>query len=263
VRNVYACLRNALNTAVRLKKLAVNPCLGAKPPQPAKGEMLHLAPLEVEALASKIDPHFRTLIYAAAYTGLRAGELGGLRRQDLDLEAPVPTLRVEQALMELNGHVSFTAPKSESSARELVLPEFLADMLREHCDGLEADELVFQSKTGQPLRHNLFYRRHFRATVVGDPEKKVEPAPPEHLHGLRFHDLRHTCGTALGEEGFSEHEIAAWLGHSRKGVTARYVHVSKTRIVAMAKALHSRRLAGLAPAENVVELRPAEGSAGS
>ena len=48
-------------------------------------EMLFLSSAEVQALAEAITPHYRVLVYTAAYTGLRAGELGALRRRDVDL----------------------------------------------------------------------------------------------------------------------------------------------------------------------------------
>ena len=58
--------------------------------------MLFLTTDEVRALAEKIDPHYRVLIYVAAYTGRRSGELLALRRQDVDLLRGV--LHVRRAL---------------------------------------------------------------------------------------------------------------------------------------------------------------------
>jgi len=54
-------------------------------PRSPREEMLFLTTDEVRALAEKIDPHYRVLIYVAAYTGRRSGELLARRRQDVDL----------------------------------------------------------------------------------------------------------------------------------------------------------------------------------
>jgi len=63
----------------------VNPCTDIDLPRARREEMLFLTADEVRAAAEKIEPHFRVLIYTAAYTGLRAGELAGLQRRDVDL----------------------------------------------------------------------------------------------------------------------------------------------------------------------------------
>lgn len=101
VRSVYAALRAALNTAVRLRMIGANPCIGVKLPRAHAHEMLFLSAEQADTLAEAIHPHFRVLVYTAAYTGLRAGELGGLRRRDIDLLRG--RLTVNQALKDLTG----------------------------------------------------------------------------------------------------------------------------------------------------------------
>ncbi len=76
------------------------------------------------------------------------------------------------------------------------------------------------------MRHGNFYRRHFRPTVVGDPENGIPAALPERLHGLRFHDLRHTCASLLIAEGAHPKLIQERLGHSSITITLdRYGHL--------------------------------------
>src|SRR5436190_4216007 len=86
------------------------------------------------------------------------------------------------------------------------------------------------SKAGKPLRHNLFYRRHFKPAV--------RAALPHHLHGLRFHDLRHTCASLSIAAGAHPKLISARLGHSSIQVTLdRYGHLFPSMEEALATAL--------------------------
>jgi integrase len=83
VRNVFACLRNAMSKGVRLGLVKVNPCTDIDLPRSPREEMLALDAGEVHKLADTIDRYYRVLIYVASYCGLRAGELHALRRCDL------------------------------------------------------------------------------------------------------------------------------------------------------------------------------------
>lgn len=76
IRNIFAALRTALNTGVRLRMIASNPCLGVKPPKMRRQPMLFLTAAEVRALAEAIEPQHRTLVYVAAYCGLRGPDRG-------------------------------------------------------------------------------------------------------------------------------------------------------------------------------------------
>ncbi len=67
IRNIYSALRGSLSTAVRLRLLTVNPCVGVRLPEMPHEEMLFLDAEEVRTLAETIDPRYRTLVYVAAY----------------------------------------------------------------------------------------------------------------------------------------------------------------------------------------------------
>lgn len=186
---------------------------------------------EVEALAEAITPHFRLLVYTAAYTGLRAGELGAMRRRDVDLLHRF--LNVERGLKDVSGELIF-GPTKTAKARRVALPKFLVQMLSGHLEALEGgpDVLVFRGPDGGMHRHNNFYGRHFKPTVerrycVGCDTTVVRGAtacpdcgggdlryvlPPE-KHGLRFHDLRHTCASLLIAAGAHPKAIQEHLGH--------------------------------------------------
>ena len=224
VRRIHSVLRSVLNIAVERRYLGTNPCDAVRLPKKAPGsEMLFLTAAQVDDLANAITPHFRTLIYTAAYTGLRAGELGALRRSDVDLTRGI--LRVERALKEVNSagladsdRGLIFGPTKTGATRHVGLPKFLGDMLAAHLDreGQRRDGVqpqgvlvenapVFTSLEGDPLRHGNFVKRHFKPAVAA--------ALPASLAGLRFHDLRHTAASLLIAAGAHPKAIQTHLGH--------------------------------------------------
>lgn len=268
VRGTYAVLRNALNAGVRLKMIALNPCQGVRLPRQTREEMLFLSGEEVRALAEAITPHFRVLIYTAAYTGMRSGELRGLRRKRVDLLHN--RIHVAEALKEVNSkkladddNGLFFGPTKTHAQRTVTLPRFLRDMLNDHLSepslgGNGPEDLVFTSREGKPIRQSLFYRRHFKPAVKGRPATKSRPAAkgalPAAKHGLRFHDLRHTCAALLIAADAHPKAICDRLGHSGIGITMdRYGHLLPSVDAALADALDAGHAA--VPPENVAALR--------
>lgn len=215
IRNTFNVLRQVFVTAAGSGAIVLNPCRGVRLPRSTRSEMLFLSPDDINRLAGAITPWFRTLVVFAAYTGLRAGEIGALRARRLNLERRV--VEVRGSLAEANGRLVFGPTKTYAS-RSAHLPRFLADELGRHLldRGLTDDDLVFTSVRGAPLRHNLFYVRHFKPAVrrAGLPD------------GLRFHDLRHTCAALLVAAGAHPKVIMERLGHSSVQVTLdRYGHL--------------------------------------
>lgn len=209
-------LRLVLNTAVGSGAIRANPCDGVRVAHSPKEPMLFLIADEVERLASTITPPYGTLVRFAAYTGLRAGEIGSLRVGRLDLLKG--RVRVEEAVSEVQGHgLVFGEPKTYQRRSVPLLPS-IRDELGELLAGrdVDADTLVFSAPRGGPLRHKNFYRRFFKPAVAaaGLPD------------GLRFHDLRHTCASLLIALGAHPKAIQERLGHSTINVTLdRYGHL--------------------------------------
>ncbi len=124
---------------------------------------------------------------------------------------------MRESLADVKGKLVFGPTKTYAN-RTVRLPGFLAEELATHLAGRQhhSDHLVFTGPTGAPLRHNLFYMRHFKPAVVraGLPQ------------GLRFHDLRHTCAALLVAQGAHPKAIMERLGHSSIQVTLdRYGHL--------------------------------------
>ena len=218
VRNTFNVLRLIFGTAVGSGAIRVNPCTGVRMPKSKRSEMLYLRPEEINSLADAITPRFRTLVLFAAYTGLRAGEIGAMRVGRLDLERG--SAEVRESLAEVNGQL-LLGPTKTYGHRTVRLPSFLIEALARHLGEQRHDpnDLVFTGRDGSPLRHNLFYARHFKPAV------RSAGLPP----ALRFHDLRHTCAALLIAQGAHPKAIMERLGHSSIQVTLdRYGHLLPT-----------------------------------
>jgi integrase len=90
-------------------------------------EMQAATPEQVAAIASAVEPRWQALILMAAYSGLRWGELAGLRQKHFD---PLhKKVRVVEQVLEINGHLSFSTPKTSAGNRTVALPGFLVEHL--------------------------------------------------------------------------------------------------------------------------------------
>lgn len=243
VHKAYRVLRTAMGDAVRLGSIAANPCTSIQLPRVPRSEMIFLTGEEVAALAERITPRYRTLVYFAAYTGCRAGEIAALRRADIDLLRGV--VQIRRSVKDVRGTLIEGDTKTHER-RTVSLPRFLNAMLAEHLaqplSGAGPDAYVFLSATGQPLRHANFYRRHFKPAVQGRPATKRRPAVagavPAEKAALRFHDLRHTCAALSIAVGAHPKLISERLGHSSITITLdRYGHLFESVEVALADAL--------------------------
>ena len=215
VRNAFRVVSLILAAAVSAGAIRSNPAAGVKLPRSPRAEMVFLDAGQVAALAEAIGPSRDVLVTFAAYTGLRAGEIAGLRVGRIDLLRGA--VDVVETIGEANGRV-VVGPTKSHERRTVLLPRFLCDLLAAHLAGRAADPqaLVFVSPAGEPLRHGNFYRRHFRPAVV---KAGLDPA-------TRFHDLRHTYAALLIAQGAHPKAIAEVLGHSTITVTLdRYGHL--------------------------------------
>jgi integrase len=155
-------------------------------------------------------------------SGLRRGEIAGLRWSDIDLEAK--TLSVANNRVGAGGKAVENDPKSVSSRRTLPLPDRLVAVLRSakarHARerlALDADggqwEYVVSNEVGQPYHPQVLSR--YWADVV-------EAAGVRHM---KLHAARHTCATLMHLSGVPVAVIAAWIGHNDASLTMKlYAH---------------------------------------
>ncbi len=219
-RNVRAVLRLVLELARRSGAIRVNPVDGATLPMPPATEMVFLTADQIATLASEIAdppsaggrgvagtyPGYGLLVQFAGFTGLRAGEIVGLRTSAIDTMRG--RVHVLASATEAYGRIHIGPPKTRQR-RSVPIPKSLVDELAQHLAGKGESDFVFTSSQGDMLRYSNFYRRRFKPAV----SRASVPA------GTRFHDLRHSCAALLIAEGAHPKAIMDWLGHSSIQVT--------------------------------------------
>jgi integrase len=160
---------------------------------------------EVEALLRAVpaddplEPTDRVLYLTAVMTGLRQGELLGLRWRDIDWSAG--RVRVRQNFV--RGH--WGTPKSRRGSRSVPLADRVAGELERHYQrsAFQGDnDLVFpHPHTGEVLDHSALGRRY---------KKALRNA---RVREVRFNDLRHTFGTRMAAAGVPLRTLQEWMGH--------------------------------------------------
>lgn len=213
IRKVYAVVKMVLDAAVDAKALKANPAVGVRLPRPQRRKMLVLEAQEVTLLAGDMPEPYGLLVKLAAWSGLRAGEIAALRVSDLDLARG--SARVSDSIADLGGHLHRGSTKNHREAT-VVLPRGLCDDLAaflaaRHGGPAPHDAALFTAPGGGPFRHGNFYPRLFKPAV--------ERALPEHLHRLRFHDLRHTCASLLIAQGWHPKAVSEQLRHASITIT--------------------------------------------
>jgi integrase len=208
-------LHEALAQAVRWGDLARNPMEAVDPPRVDRREARTLdVPQADRWLRYVEDRPYGLLLHTAFYTGMRLGELLGLRWRDVDLEAGLIFVRQQYDAVAKD----FRDTKSHRGRRGMAIPDVLANRLRiarkQHLALLEAvpglwhhRELVFASAAGGVLNAPSVRRTHYRyLRELGLP--KVKP-----------HELRHTHATHLLGQGADINLVAARLGHATPAFT--------------------------------------------
>ncbi|HEX9642585.1 MAG TPA: site-specific integrase [Acidimicrobiia bacterium] len=207
-------VRLTLNQAVRDRRILSSPAAGVRLPRSRRSEMRLLDPAEVRELAGALPDRYGSLAIAAAYTGLRWGELAGLGVRDIDMLRRRLTVRA--TLVEASSQAPrLGPPKSAASERTVTLPVFVVETLARHLEAHPAvDGMVWTTDQGGFLRRGSFGRiwRKAVAESIGPP--------------CRIHDLRHTHAAWLIADGEHPKAIQTRLGHGSISVTMdRYGHL--------------------------------------
>ena len=221
----HRVLREALQHALKWQLTPRNPADSVEPPRPQRYEIAALGPDEVKRLLATADQTpYGALIYVAAMTGLRQGELLGLRWRDVDLDAGTLSVRQICQWLPREGFI-FRQPKTYRSARPVALSPASADRLRQHRlaqlqERLAAGPayqdvgLVFANALGAPV-----HPTNLRRTWLRIAERAGLPR-------LRFHDVRHAHASLLLQQGVHPKIVSERLGHSTVGITLDvYSHV--------------------------------------
>lgn len=186
-------------------------------------------------------------MYAEAYllslqTGLRVGEIGGLKWDDIDFNEK--TLHVQRTLLQdkSKGGFYFGTPKTKTSIRKIPLTDEAIEILnhqKQKQSKLKAkckswndtwDGLVFTTTTGNPVGSSTF--RNMLIRIVGninlDRKIEAEGREYEEFKKISFHSLRHTFATRCIERGVIPKVLQKFLGHANISTTMDlYVHVTE------------------------------------
>jgi integrase len=242
VAKAYRLLRAILHTAVDDERIKRNPCRIKGADQEVSPERPVATVVEVFALADRMPARFRTFVLAAAFTGLRWGELIALRRRDLDLDRPA--VRVPRKLAQLGSGEMVEGPtKSAAGVRTVALPTLILADLRSHLDEYVkdgADSLIFVGAKGAILK-----RGNWRKSVKW-PVAVRETGLPE---DFRFHDLRHTGNNLAAAAGASTRELMHRMGHASTRAALIYQHATDDRDLEIAQEVSRRALAARAKSE--------------
>lgn len=154
------------------------------------------------------------LYLLALTTGMRQGELLGLRWADVDLDGGV--LAVRQQYKRLEDGRGMGRPKSEAGRRMIALTPFVVASLRRHKERAGAGELVFADAAGGPIHPETLRRVHFYPLLARTGLPRVV-----------FHELRHSAATILIAAGVPLSVVSRLLGHSSVRITdSVYGHIA-------------------------------------
>jgi len=152
------------------------------------------------------------LYYIELATGLRRGEILGLKWEDIDLEPGV--IHIRRQVARIDGEVVEAPLKTKNSYRNISIGQDSVEVLREQRRKTNS-EYVFPSPAGGPISPDSVI--HMLHRVL----KRAE------LPKIRFHDLRHTFATVALQNGVDIKTVSGMLGHYSAGFTLdTYAHVT-------------------------------------
>lgn len=223
---VRATLRNALTSAVKWRYVNVNAAALADPKKEKRERVKPLTPAQMDRFLTFTHKHrYGPLFAFAAYTGLRAGELLGLRWQDIDVEEE--TIEVRHSLTKDFGAGRLNDPKTPESRRELKLSDAALEALERQ--RVMVDE--WRLKAAGRWRDNDLV---FPNTLGGYGDNpKITRALQALLEAAelprqRLHDFRHYYATTQLAEGAGIYDVSAMLGHSQINLTSdTYGHLTR------------------------------------
>ena len=223
VKLAHRILRRALADAVRWNLIVTNPAAATRVPKGQPKELTVWSAADARRFLDAVaDDRLVGLWTLALHTGLRRGELAGLRWSDVDLEAG--TLTVAQQRTTANHQVVITTPKAKSQRQLLLAPATVA-ALRSHLNRQRQERLalgpdwtdsgyLFVDEAG------VEYHPHRFTKMFEDAVKRTG------VPKIRLHDTRHTMASLALEAGVHPKVVQEQLGHSAIAVTLdTYSHV--------------------------------------
>ena len=214
VRGIHTTFHAALDKAVSEKIIPKNLSDFCRLPSAKAREMQVLSPEEIQRLLiqAKEDGCFELLLLELS-TGLRRGELLGLKWTDVDFDRGA--LKIQRAISRQNGKVVEAPLNTKNAYRTLPLSADAINVLKAQKCKVGSSKWVFPSPTGGPMSpDSVLHMLHRVLKRAGLPR-------------IRFHDLRHTFATMALQNGVDVKTVSSMLGHYSAGFTLdTYAHVT-------------------------------------
>ena len=214
VRLELALLSHLFTIAIKEWRLGLiyNPVSNIRKPPPGAGRDRRLGPDEEKTLLKASDRHSNPMLgwiaRIALYTGMRAGEIKGLTRRQVNLE------KRTVHLTETKNGSARTVPLTREAVA--VVRRALANPVRP----IDTDLIFFGEPGRDKVRRPYEFRPAWHRTLKQAGSK-----------GLRFHDLRHEAVSRLVEAGLGDQEVAAISGHKSMQMLRRYTHLRAEDLV--------------------------------
>ena len=217
VRGVHMMLHEALDTAVREHLIAKNPTNGTTIPKNNYAEKQVLVDEQLDRFLEEIkkEEYWCDFFYVEIMTGLRRGEICGLKWSDIDFNAN--KLRVQRSVSKKKGGgIVIGETKTNTGTRNIIMPPSVSEMLIKRKQSA-ITEWVFPAflNPEQPIHPEAAYRK--LKVILKHAELPL----------IRFHDLRHTFATHAMKGGVDAKTLSGILGHTNASFTLdTYTHVT-------------------------------------
>ena len=230
IQHYHRLISSILQTAVQWQIILYNPCERIKPPKAEQKESRFLDDVEVLELFHCLDKEaiqYKTLITLLVYTGMRRGEILGLKWSDIDFNAQ--TINIQRAVLYLpNKGIFEDSTKTSSSQRIIKVSDTALQLLKEYKKNQNIQRLqcgdqwhnlnyIFTSWNGKPM-HPDSLTAWFKKFII-----------KYNLPSVSIHSLRHTNASLLIANGVNITTVSKRLGHATTATTTKiYAHAIKS-----------------------------------
>lgn len=229
IRSIHAHCRAALQKAVDEGLITKDPAVRCKLPPKRSAEIKILSPEEMQKLLyqAQIEGFYEMFLLDLS-TGLRRGELLGLKWADIDLEES--TLSVKRQVRFEKGKLKISSPKTKASERTIVLPLPITEMLKEYKEKTHSEWLFPSPVKDEDVPRDPTACRKRLSQILERSGCKHVP----------FHALRHTFASHAFHYGMDVKTLASTIGHESVETTLNvYAHTSERMKQDAAKQIES------------------------